>query len=111
MVRKLGVPLFHSEPTRLEEIPDNVAKLGRLMGTDAVAEPAAARLREQLADLRKRYANRPPVRSFYQVWDRPLYTLNGRQIVSDAIRLCGGDLRFRARGGRIEQQLGYDHRR
>ena len=31
-----------------------------------------------------------PVRMFYQVWDKPLYTLNGGHIVSDAIRLCGG---------------------
>src|SRR3954471_21663161 len=28
---------------------------------------------------------------FYQVWDKPLYTLNGRHIVSDAMRLCGGE--------------------
>jgi iron complex transport system substrate-binding protein len=66
------------------------------MGTDAVARPAAAQLRDQLADLRKRYANRPPVRSFYQVWDRPLYTLSGRHIVSDALRLCGGENIFAA---------------
>jgi iron complex transport system substrate-binding protein len=25
------------------------------------------------------------------VWDRPLYTLNGQHIVSDALRLCGGE--------------------
>jgi iron complex transport system substrate-binding protein len=96
MVRQLGVPMFHSEPTKLEEIADSVAKLGQLMGTDAVARPAAAQLRDQLADLRKRYANRPPVRSFYQVWDRPLYTLSGRHIVSDALRLCGGENIFAA---------------
>jgi iron complex transport system substrate-binding protein len=24
------------------------------------------------------------------VWDKPLYTLNDQQVVSDAIRLCGG---------------------
>jgi iron complex transport system substrate-binding protein len=96
MVRQLGVPIFHSEPHKLEDIPDNVAKLGQLMGTDAVARPAAARLRAQLADLRTRYAKRPVVRSFYQVWDRPLYTLNGKQIVSDALRLCGGENIFAA---------------
>ncbi|MDZ4366627.1 MAG: hypothetical protein U0987_06315, partial [Afipia sp.] len=28
---------------------------------------------------------------FYQIWDKPLYTLNGKHIVSDAIRLCGGE--------------------
>jgi len=84
------VPMFHSEPQKLEDIADHVQKLGQLMGTDAVAGPAAADLRRRMASLRSRYANRPVVRSFYQVWDKPLYTLNGRHIVSDALRLCGG---------------------
>lgn len=91
MVRKLGVPLFHSEPQTLDDIPNDIAKLGQLMGTDAVARPTAGALRGQLADLRKRYAQRPVVRSFYQVWDKPLYTLNGRHIISDALHLCGGE--------------------
>ena len=91
VVKQLGVPMFHSEPQKLEQIADNVAKLGQLMGLDGVAGPAAADLRKRLAALRARYANRPPVRSFYQVWDKPLYTLNGQHIVSDALRLCGGE--------------------
>jgi iron complex transport system substrate-binding protein len=91
MVRKLGVPMFHSEPRKLEDIPESLLKLGQLMGTDATARPAALDLRRQLASLRSRYANRPTVRSFYQVWDKPLYTLNGEHIVSDALRLCGGE--------------------
>ena len=91
VVKKLGVPMFHSEPQKLEQIADNVAKLGQLMGTDAIAGPAAADLRKRIAELRARYANRPVVRSFYQVWDKPLYTLNGQHIVSDALRLCGGE--------------------
>jgi iron complex transport system substrate-binding protein len=91
MVRKLGVPMFHSEPQTLEAIADSVAKLGQLMGTENAAGPAAAELRRQLAGLRSRYANRPTVRAFYQVWDKPLYTLNGKHIVSDALRLCGGE--------------------
>lgn len=28
---------------------------------------------------------------FYQVWGKPLYTLNGGNIMSDVIRLCGGE--------------------
>jgi iron complex transport system substrate-binding protein len=91
MLQKLGIPMFHSEPQKLEDIADDVQKLGQLMGTDAVADPAAASLRGQIASLRSRYAKRPVVRSFYQVWDKPLYTLNGRHIVSDALRLCGGE--------------------
>jgi len=91
MVRKLGVPLFHSEPQKLDDIPESVARLGQLMGTEKAANPAADALRQQLGSLRGRYANRPLVRVFYQVWDKPLYTLNGRHIVSDALHLCGAE--------------------
>lgn len=91
MVRKLGVPLFDSDPQKLDDIPNDVDKLGQLMGTDVEARHAADQLRGRLAVLRARYARRPVVRSFYQVWDKPLYTLNGRHIISDALRLCGGE--------------------
>jgi iron complex transport system substrate-binding protein len=91
MVRKLGVPMYYSEPRKLEDIPASLRKLGQLMGTGAAAGPAAAQLEKQLAELRGHYASRPVVRSFYQVWDKPLYTLNGEHIVSDALRLCGGE--------------------
>jgi iron complex transport system substrate-binding protein len=89
-LRQLGVPIFHSEPQKLDGIADTLIKLGQLMGTENVAQPAAADIRQQFATLAKKYSNRPPVTMFYQVWDKPLYTLNGASIVSDAIRLCGG---------------------
>jgi len=91
ILRKLGIPLFYSEPHKLDEIPDSLIRLGHLLGTDREAQRAAADLRQRLAALAAQYANRPPVRLLYQVWDKPLYTLNGQHIVSDAIRLCGGE--------------------
>lgn len=90
LVRKLGVPVFQSDPQSLDSIPESVLRLGRLMGTDAAAEATATQLRKQLAALRAQYAKRPPVRTFYQVWDKPLYTLSGKSILTDAMRLCGG---------------------
>jgi len=91
MVKQLGIPVYHSDPQTLEGIPDSLERLGQLMGTEATARPAAAALRGKLASLRATYAGRSPVRTFYQVWDKPLYTLNGRHIVTDALRLCGGE--------------------
>lgn len=91
MVRQLGIPVYQSDPQTLEAIPDSVLRLARLMGTEAQARPAAAQLSRELAALRSRYAGRPVVRTFYQVWDKPLYTLNGKHIVTDALRLCGGE--------------------
>lgn len=90
-LRKLGIPIFYSEPHKMDDIADSLVRLGQLMGTSQVAEPAAGELRRTIAALTKQYANRSPVRLFYQVWDKPLYTLNGEQIVSDAIRVCGGE--------------------
>jgi iron complex transport system substrate-binding protein len=89
-LRQLGIPMYYSEPHKLEDIPDSLVRLGQLMGTDRAARQAAADLQRKLTALAAQYANRPPVRLFYQVWDKPLYTLNGQHIVSDAIRLCGG---------------------
>jgi iron complex transport system substrate-binding protein len=90
MLRQLKVPLYHSEPLKLEGIAENVERLGQLMGTEKVAQPAADDIRKQFAALGKQYSTRPPVRLFYQVWDKPLYTLSSKSIVSDAIQLCGG---------------------
>lgn len=89
-LRALGLPVFYSEPRRLESIPENLEKLGALMGTEPVATRAAADFRQQVDTLRKTYASRPPVTVFYQVWQQPLMTLNGQHLVSDLLALCGG---------------------
>ncbi|MES3025088.1 MAG: cobalamin-binding protein [Pseudomonadota bacterium] len=87
---RLGVPVFHSEPQRIDDVATSLTRFGRLLGTEAVAAAAAARFRAKIDRLAGTYSAGAPVRVFYQIWDKPLYTLNGAHIVSDAIRLCGG---------------------
>jgi len=89
-LRQLGIPMFHSEPKKLDQIADNLEKMGKLLGTETAANAAARDLRQKLAALRAQYSTRSPVRTFYQVWDKPLYTLNGEHIVADAMKVCGG---------------------
>lgn len=95
-LRALGIPLFYSEPRRLAAIPDNIEKLGTLLGTEATARRAADGFRRQVETLRQTYAARPPVTVFYQVWQQPLMTLNGQHLVSDMLALCGGRNLFAA---------------
>jgi iron complex transport system substrate-binding protein len=90
-LRELGIPMFISEPARLDDVATSLTRLGALMGTDKAAQAAAASFRNSIAQLGAKYGARPKVKVFYQIWDKPLYTLNGNHIVSDAIRLCGGD--------------------
>ncbi|MBP0628037.1 MULTISPECIES: cobalamin-binding protein [unclassified Cupriavidus] len=89
-LRALGLPLFYSEPRKLASIPENLEKLGTLLGTETTARRAADNFRQQVETLRKTYATRPPVTVFYQVWQQPLMTLNGQHLVSDMLALCGG---------------------
>ncbi|NND44971.1 MAG: ABC transporter substrate-binding protein [Xanthomonadales bacterium] len=44
----------------------------------------------RLDQLEQAYAGQPPVRYFYQVAERPLFTLNGEHVVSRGLALCGG---------------------
>lgn len=87
-VRRLGFPVFVSEPRSLADVASSMLRLGVLTGHDGSA--AAAAFDAKLEKLRVRYANRRPVRVFYQVWTAPLMTLSGRHVLSEAIALCGG---------------------
>jgi len=89
-LKKLGIPVFQSEQRKLEDIPYSILRFGQLLGTETIAQVSAAALSKKLVQLSTQYKNRSPVRLFYQIGERPLYTLNGQHIVSDAIRLCGG---------------------
>lgn len=93
-LRELGLPIFRSEPHTLEQVATSLERLGHLMASEKIARPAAQKFRQRVDTLRNRYAGRPPVRLFYQVWDKPLMTLNGRHLVGDVMRLCHGENPF-----------------
>jgi iron complex transport system substrate-binding protein len=95
-IADLRVPVFRSEPRELDDIPRTLERLGVLSGEEAVARRAAADFRSRAADLQRRYQGRPTVRVFYQVWDRPIITVNGQHLISKVIRLCGGENVFAA---------------
>ena len=89
-LRSLGLTVFLSEPRQLLDVPDTLLRLGRLAGTEPVAQVAADRFTARYRQLKKRYAQRAAVSVFYQIWAQPLMTLNGEHLFSDVLRLCGG---------------------
>jgi len=89
-IRALHLPVVTFETYRLEDVSSAVRSIGRLAGTSAIAEPAAAAFDNEMRTLREQYRARPRVSVFMQINDRPLYTVNGRHIISEIIELCGG---------------------
>ncbi|PHV11523.1 cobalamin-binding protein [Chitinimonas sp. BJB300] len=88
-LESLGIAIYYDDPKKLTDIPHVLERLGVLTGRTNIAEQAAAQLRTRTATLAKYHAGKRPVRVFYQVWDRPLMTINGEQAISDVMRLCG----------------------
>jgi len=90
-LRAMGVPVYLAQPERIDDVAGNLERYGELAGTQAQARAAAENFRHRLQELRTQYSARPKVRTFYQIWKQPLMTVGGGQVISDAIRLCGGE--------------------
>jgi iron complex transport system substrate-binding protein len=85
-----GLKVFRLEPQRLEDIARALERTGELLGHEAQARAAAQAMRSDIESLRRQYARATPVRVFYEVWQQPLMTLNGRHLVNDMLAACGG---------------------
>ena len=91
-LRAMGVPVYLSNPATPMAIADEIERLGR---ADGAAESAARRRREvsrtKLVAARDRAAGTARVRVFYEIWNRPLYTVGGGHLITAAIEMCGGE--------------------
>ncbi|MNM59332.1 Vitamin B12-binding protein precursor [compost metagenome] len=88
-LKRLGIATFSAEPHDLDQLIEQIEAIAVRVGRAQQGRQYAGALRERLQQLRQQYRREPPLRVFYQVWDRPLYTLGGRQVVSDALAVCG----------------------
>ncbi len=84
-LRVVEVPTY-----RLEDVPAALRRVGELAGTRAAAEPAAAKFEADVRRLRQQHAGDRPVAVFVQIDDEPLFTVNGRHVISEVVELCGG---------------------
>lgn len=90
-LRALGLPIYVTQPNRIDDVATTLERYSQLVGDAEAGRLAAMRFRERLEGLRNRYATKPKVRTFYQIWKQPLMTVGGQQIITDAIAVCGGE--------------------
>ena len=89
-LERLGIPVYRQEAVTLDGIGESLRRLGTLAGTSEEADREAGALEARLAGLRTKYGkvSHPPS-VLLEVWDRPLYTVGGRELLSDVLRVCG----------------------
>ncbi|NWN50979.1 cobalamin-binding protein [Pseudomonas sp. MAFF 301514] len=112
-LQRLNIPVYVAEPHSLEQLTTQVQAIAEQLGRADAGRQLAAQLRQRLAELRQRYQRGEPLRVFYQVWNQPLYTVGGGQIISDALSVCGArnvfdDLKLPAPQVSIESVLQRD---
>lgn len=89
-LERLGLTVYMDELRSLGDIASEIRTLGRLLGTEKLANKTADEWLQRLHRLRQKYQQAEPVSVLYQVWNDPLQTLNDEHLVSDVIKLCGG---------------------
>lgn len=100
-LKKLGYKFYFSEPRSFEDVAANIVNMGVILGTTELANIKAQEYLSELKELKLKYSNLEKVKVFYQVWDKPLRTINDGHLINSVIEFCGGsnvyaDLSLRA---------------
>ena len=74
----------------LDDIASALTRIGTLAGTQHKAREVAAEFSAALQEIGAANAGAEPIRVFYQVSSRPLYTVGHAHYASELISLCGG---------------------
>ncbi len=89
-LERLKIATLVAEPHSLKDLAAQIEQIAEPLGQAARGRALAIEFRQRLTALRERYRRTVQLRVFYQVWDAPLYTVGGGQIISDALSVCGG---------------------
>jgi iron complex transport system substrate-binding protein len=89
--RRVGYQVEVIRSRGLRDVALALRRIGELTGHEVEANAAADAFLAELDELRRRYQNEAVVSVFYQVYQRPLYTINGDHYVSELIEVCGGE--------------------
>ncbi len=89
-LRQAGYEVETIRTRSLGDIAAALERIGKLAGTPQKAREVAAEFSVGLQELRDAYGDAEPIRVFYQVSRRPLYTVGHEHYASELIGLCGG---------------------
>jgi iron complex transport system substrate-binding protein len=89
-LRRAGYEVEVIRTRSLEDIAAALVRIGTLAGTPDRASEVATGFSIARQELVEAYGDAEPIRVFYQVSSRPLYTVGREHYASELITLCGG---------------------
>lgn len=90
----LGLKLFNSEVTQIDDIPLELIRLGKLTHTSLKAKALADEFSEEIATLKSTYSRETPKNVFYYSWSTPLMTIGPKAWPNKLLNVCGAQTAF-----------------
>lgn len=88
-LENLNIPVFYSYPKTISDVSYTMQRLALLTGQDKQITKVK-RWYESWLKLQRENSNKKRVSVFYQVSNRPIYTLNDNHVLGEIIKGCGG---------------------
>ncbi|EWH07537.1 ABC transporter substrate-binding protein [Pseudoalteromonas lipolytica SCSIO 04301] len=90
-IEKLGIPVAYSNPNQVDNVADELRKLGELTHLKTRADRVATEFEVKLAAIRASQQDKPPVSVFYQLWPEPMMTVGGNTWINQLLTICHAD--------------------
>ncbi|WP_421419850.1 cobalamin-binding protein [Pseudoalteromonas lipolytica] len=90
-IEKLGIPVAYSNPDQVDNVADELRKLGELTHLKTRADRVATEFEVKLAAIRASQQDKPPVSVFYQLWPEPMMTVGGNTWINQLLTICHAD--------------------
>lgn len=90
-MKKMGLNVVYSRPDKVADVARGLRAFGKLTGREIQAEKAASTYAKKLQALQQQYANKKPLKVFYQLWPEPMRTVNGETLINQQLEVCQGE--------------------
>ena len=98
-IRARGYRVEVITTTSIDDVANAMQRIGEITGHADDASVAIHDFENKLQKLITKHVDAEPIRVFYQIATRPLYTVNAEHFVSEMIEICGGTNVFADLGG------------
>lgn len=92
-LQRCGLPHIVLDPNNLDQIPDDIRRLGQALGIPDKGEERARYFEAEIAHFRSKYRNRMGGASpklYWEWWPKPIYTPGQLNWLNDVSELVGG---------------------
>ena len=93
-LESLGIKVFVIEIRTLADVPRAVRTIGKLVGRPKFVntpERFASAFEASLAKMQHANLGKTTLKVFFEISQMPLMTVNGKHLISEAVKLCGGE--------------------